>query len=100
MWRDHLDNPLARQVLPITLGLALRVLFSPASFDAVARSPRSVAFLVLCRDVPYSKLNQLWERAREAVALFTPDERTNPIAVAIRELRKSDPHAIVQFVHD
>lgn len=100
MWRHHLDRPVTRELVAVALSLAFRAIFSPASFESVAGKLKNIAFLVVGRDVPLAKLKNLWEAAREVAELFSVDDRTNKLLVAVREVSQSMPNNVIQLVHD
>jgi hypothetical protein len=100
MWRKYLDRPVIRDLIGATFAAVFRAIFSAASFESVAGKLRNIAFVVVGRDVPISDLKKVWEGTREVAELFSPDERTNKLLLAIREIRRTNPLGVIQLVHD
>jgi hypothetical protein len=100
MWRKYLDRPVIRDLIAVTFAAVFRAIFSAATFESVAQKLRNIAFVIVGRDVPISNLRKTWEGTREIAELFSPDERTNKLLLAIREIRRTNPLGVIQLVHD
>lgn len=94
------NNPVARQVFSWTVGLALRALLSPTSFDVVAPVVRRLGRLIGVDTAKTEALREIWAALSEGVQLFTLDEHKNPLVAVIREINAADPSQIIALVHD
>jgi hypothetical protein len=100
MLRRGLDNPIARQVLSWTVGLALRALISPTSFETVASGLRHLMHLIGVDKSKIEAQRQVWAALSEAMPLFTFDINANALVGAMRSIRAEDPSAIIPIVQD
>jgi hypothetical protein len=98
--RRAVDNPIAREVLSWTVGLALRALISPTSFDAVASILQRLAYLIGIDKSKIEAQRELRAALSEGAQLFTLDANANPLVEAVRAVRAHDPNAIIPIVRD
>ena len=98
--RRAVDNPIAREVLSWTVGLALRALISPTSFEAVGGILQRLLYLVGVDKSKTEAQRELWATLSEGAQLFTLDADANPLVGAVRVVRAEDPKAIIQIVQD
>ena len=93
-------NPIAQEMLSFLIGLALRALISPTSFESVAHLFQRLAFLAGADKSKAEALREAWAMLSEAMQLFTLDIEQNPLVGAIRKVRADDPGIIVSLVQD
>ena len=98
--RRATGNPVAREMLSFLIGLALRALISPTSFESVAHVLQRVAFLVGAEKDRADALREVWAALGEGMQLFTLDIEANPLIGAIRQLRAEEPQLIVSLIQD
>ena len=96
---SFIDNGIMLDILSTFVGLALRLLFSQVAFDVVAPILKRLAVLLKMNPDP-TAMRTLWDVAAEGLGLFNPDERTNPLLGAVREVNASDPSEIITLVQD
>jgi hypothetical protein len=99
-FQSFVDNGLMLDILATMVGLALRMLFSDASFEAAATIFRRIAFLFGIKETKLEAMRTIWNIAREARQLFTVDERANLLLNAVREVNRENPSEIIQIVQD
>lgn len=100
MFHRAAGNPIAREALTWTIGLVLRAVISPTSFETVAGILQRLCFLIGIDKSKIEAQRQLWLALSEAAPLFTFDVNANPLVGAIRTVRAEDPNAIFQIVQD
>ena len=93
-------NPIAREMLSFLIGLALRALISPTSFESVAHLLQRLAVLAGGDKSKVDALRDAWAALSEAMQLFTLDIEQNPLVGAIRNVRAEDAQMIVSLVQD
>lgn len=93
-------NPVAREMLSFLIGLALRALISPTSFESVAHLLQRLAVLAGGQKSKVDALREAWAALSEAMQLFTLDIEQNPLVGAIRKVRAEEPELVVSLVLD
>lgn len=98
--QSYIDNGIMLDVLSTVIGLALRALFSKTSFEVVAPIIKRLAVFFGLKEITPDAARKGWDLAAEGLQLFNPDERTNPLLVAVRDVNANDPTEIIALVHD
>jgi|HubBroStandDraft_2_1064218.scaffolds.fasta_scaffold01489_3 hypothetical protein len=93
-------NPVAQEMLSFLVGLALRALISPTSFESVAHLLQRLAFLAGAKKSKVEALREAWTFLGEAMQLFTLDIEQNPLVDAIRKVKAEDMQLIDSLVLD